>query len=91
MLAQRLGHFDLGVFEKAYELQRVYDSFALIVIVRYDEGVLGVFVDVADARSPRGEFLGRVEIVVAFMGGSVGVVVEPRVIAATVEADIADG
>jgi len=46
---------------------------------------------VANVRDPGIEFVCRVKIVVALVGGRSGIVSEPGVIAAAVKADIADG
>jgi hypothetical protein len=91
VLAERFGNFDFGAFEDVDELEGVDDGFALEVIVGDDEGVRRMFGDFADARDPRSEFFGGVEIVVALMGGDGGVVGEPGVVAAAMKTDVADG
>lgn len=72
-------------------MEGVDNGFALEVIVGDDEGVAGMFGDFADAGGPGSEFFGGVKIVVALVGGDGGVVGEPGVVAAAVEADVADG
>lgn len=91
MLAERLRHFDLRALQNAEKLECVDDGFALVVVVGDEERVSGVFADGADARDPGIELLRSVEIVVTFVRGRGGVVVEPGVVAAAVEADVTDG
>jgi len=90
-LAERLGDFDFGAFEDVDELEGVDDGFALEMIVGDYKGVAGVFGDFVDARDPRSELFGGVEIVVALVGGDGGVVGKPRVVAAAMKTDVADG
>ena len=61
------------------------------MIVGDNEGVRSVLGDFSNAGDPGSEFFGGVEIVVALVGGNGSVVGEPRVVAAAVKADIADG
>ncbi len=89
--AERLGHLYFGALEDADELEGVDNGFALIVIVGDDKGVASVFRDFADAPGPRSKFFRRIEIVVAFVGGDGGVVGEPGVVPAAVEANVANG
>jgi hypothetical protein len=90
-LAQRFGHFDLGALENADEFEGVYDGFALVVIVGDDVGVFSLVANRADALDPGIEFIRRVKIVVAFVLGCVGIVVEPGIVAPAMKADVADG
>jgi len=89
--AEIVGHFQFCSFQNTEELQGVYDGFALVVVVGNYIGVASVFLDFLDARDPGIEFVGRIEIVVAFVGGEFGIVAEPGVVAATVESDVARG
>ncbi len=91
MRAERLWHLYFGALEDADELEGVDHGFALIVIVGDDKGVASVFGDFADAPGPGTKFFRRIEIVVAFVGRDGGVVGEPGVVPAAVEADVADG
>jgi hypothetical protein len=91
VLAKRLGNFDFGAFEDADELEGVDDRLALEVIVGDNKGVAGVFGDFANASDPGSEFFGGIKIIVAFVGRDGGIVGEPGIVAAAVEADIADG
>jgi len=88
--AQRLRHLYFRALEDADELEGVDDSFALIVIVGDDKGVARVFRDFADAPGPGSKFFRGIKIVVAFVSGDGGVVGEPGVVPAAVEADVAD-
>ena len=91
MLAKFVGHFQFASFQNAEELQSVYDGFALVVVVGDHVGITGVLLDVLDAGDPGTELLGGIEIIIAFVGGSFGIVAEPGVVAAAVEADVTDG
>ena len=91
MLAEIVGYFQFCSFQNAEELQGVYDGLALIVVVGDHIGVIGVFLDFLDARDPGIEFVGRIEIVVTFVGWKLGIVAEPGVVAAAVEANVACG
>ena len=91
VLTQGLGYFHLGAFQGADQLQGVDDGLALKVIVRNHESVAGVLVDRTDTRDPRIQLVRGIEIVVTLVGRSVRIVGEPGVIAAAVQADIADG
>ncbi len=91
MLAQVVGHFQFCSLQNAEELQGVDDGFALVVVVGDHVNVSGVFLNFLDARDPGIQFVERIEIVVAFVGGEFGIVAEPGVIAAAVEADVACG
>jgi hypothetical protein len=91
VLAERFGNFNFGAFEDVDELEGVDDGLALEMIVGDDKGVAGVFGDFADASDPRSELFGGVEIVVALVGGDGGVVGKPRVVAAAMKTDVADG
>src|ERR1700739_4074777 len=90
VLAKRFGHFDLGVFQGAEQLQGVYNGLALEMVVGDDEGVAGVLVDRTDALDPGIEFIGGIKIVVALVTGSLGIVAKPSVVSATVQTDITD-
>ena len=91
MRAEIVGYFQFCSFQNAEELQGVYDGLALIVVVGDHIGVIGVFLDFLDARDPGIEFVGRIEIVVTFVGGELWAVAEPGVVAAAVKAHIARG
>ena len=71
-------------------MQGIDDSFALKVIVGDDEGIRRMFGDSADAGRPGIKFLRRIKIIVSFTRGRDGIVAEPGVVAAAVQADIAD-
>ena len=90
-LAEFIGHFQFCSLQNAEELQRVDDGLALVVVVGDYEGVVCVFLDFLDAPDPGSEFVGRIEIVVAFVGRKFGIVAEPGVVAAPVESDVAGG
>ena len=90
MLAKRLGNFDFGAFEDADELEGVDDGLALKVIVGDDKGVAGLFGNFANAGNPRSEFFRGVQIIVALVGRDGGIVGKPGIVAAAMEADIAD-
>src|SRR5436305_2230292 len=60
------------------------------MIVGDDEGFAGLFADSADALGPGLQFLERIEIVVTLVLGDFGIVVKPSVVAAAVQADVAD-
>src|SRR5271169_6918281 len=79
-LAERLGDFYFCAGEQVDELQRVYDGFALEMIVGDDEGGVAAFGHVLDARGPGLELLLGVEIVVALRGWRGGIVAEPGVV-----------
>ena len=89
-LAERLGDFHFCAGEQVDELQRVYDGFSFEMIVGDDEGGVAAFGHVLDARGPGLEFLLGVEVVVALRGRRGGIVAEPGVVAAAVQADVGD-
>lgn len=91
VLAEIVGHFEFCSLQNTEELQGVYGGFAQVVVVGDHEDIAGVLLDFLDARDPGLEFVERVEIVVAFVGRELGIVTEPGVVAAAVEADVADG
>ena len=91
MLAERLGYFHFSLLEDTDELERVNDGFALEMVVGDDERALGVLADLADAGDPGRELLLRVEIVVALVRWNIFVVGKPGIVAAAVQADVADG
>ena len=91
VLAEIVGHFQFCSLQNAEELQGVYDGLALVVVVGDHVDVPGVFLNFLDARDPGIQFVERIEIVVAFVSGEFGIVAEPGVIAAAVEADVACG
>ena len=91
MRAKIIGYFQFGSLQNAEELQGIYDGFALVVVVGDHEGVAGVLLDLLDALDPGNEFVGRIEIVVAFVGRQFWIVAEPGVVTAAVESDVADG
>jgi hypothetical protein len=91
VLAERFGNFDFGAFEDVDELEGVDDGLALEMIVGDDEGVPGLSGDFVDAGDPRSQFFRGVEIVVALVGGNGRVVGEPRVVAAAMKTDVAEG
>ena len=91
MLAQVVGHFQFRSLQNAEELQGVYDSLALVVVVGDDVDVTGVFLHFLDAIDPGYELLGRIKIVVALVGGQFGIIAEPGVVAAAVEPHVANG
>src|SRR6266478_9570411 len=88
---QRVRHGDLGVFEHADELQGIDDGFAEVVIVGDNKDVARCFGDGSDAIRPGRELFGRVKIVVALVLGNFRVVAEPSIVAAAVQADVAEG
>jgi len=90
VVAQGLGHFYLVTAEDMDELKRVDGAFAEVVIVGDDESFPGGVGDVADASGPGVEFLAGVEIVVALGRRRIGIVAEPGVVAAAVQANVAD-
>ena len=91
VIAQRIGNFDFVAGEEIEEFEGVDDSLGLEVIVGDDESFVGVFGDMFDALGPGFEFLGGIQIVVAFGGRGSGIVAEPGVVAAAMEANVADG
>ena len=90
MLAQIVGHFQFGSLQNTEELQGVDDGLALVVVVGDDVGVAGVFLNFLDTRDPGFEFVKRIKVVVAFVGGEFGIIAEPCVIAAAVKSHVAD-
>jgi hypothetical protein len=91
VLEEIVRYFQCCSFQNAEELQGVYDGLAMIVVVGDHIGVTGVFLGFLDARDPGIQFVERIEIVVAFVSREFGIVAEPGVIAAAVEADVACG
>ena len=89
--AQRFGDFYFLAGEQIHQLQGVNDSFGLKMIVGDDESFVGGFGHVLDAFGPGFEFRRGVKIVVAFGRRGIGVVAEPSVVTAAVQANIADG
>jgi len=90
VLAQWFGDLHLIPSQNADELQGVNDGLALEVIVGNDKNIAGVFLHGVDAGDPRIEFFARVEVVVALVRGSCGIVAEPGVVAATMKADVSN-
>ena len=88
-MAEGLGDFDLAVREHVNQLKRVDDALALEMIVRDDESGLRVFGHVFNSSSPGQKLLFGIEVVVALVAGQLGVVAEPGVLAAPVQADVA--
>ena len=72
-------------------MKGINDRFALKVIVGDDKSRAGTCRDFANAHDPGIQLFGGVKIVVAFVCGNARVVGEPGVIAAAVQADVADG
>lgn len=91
MLAKVVGHFQFCSLQNTEKLQGVDDRLALVVVVGDDEGVAGVLLDFLNARDPGVEFLSRIEIVVTLVGGKLGIIAEPGVVAAAVETHVANG
>jgi len=89
--AEIVGYFQFCSFQNAEELQGVDDGLALVMVVGDHEGAAGVFLDFLDPRDPGIEFVGRIEMVVTFVGGELWAVAEPGVVAAAVKAHIARG
>ncbi len=76
--------------QDADELQGIDDGLALKVIVGHYERLAGPLCDSADARDPRGQLFGGVEIVVTLMRGNRRIVSKPRVVAPAVKPDVPD-
>ena len=91
VFAELIGDFYFSAGEPVDELEGVDDAFRFVVIVGDDKGLLAFFRNVFHTFGPRFEFGIRIQIVVAFMARLFGGVVEPRVVTAAVEADIANG
>ena len=90
VLPQVFGHPQFCSLQNTKELQGVHDGFALIVVVGDDVYVTGVLLNFLDASDPGLEFLGRIKVVVAFVGRELGIVAEPGVVAAAVKSHVAD-
>ena len=90
MLAERFRHLDFGSLQNTEKFQGVYDGLAQVVIVGDHVGVTGVFADGTNTSDPGIEFLGGVEVVVAFVRRRCRIVVEPGVVTATVKSNVAD-
>ena len=88
--AEGWGDFDFGVFEDADEFEGVDDGFAEVMVVGDDEDAAGAFGDALDAFGPGLQFFLGVQVVVALVLRELGVVAEPGVVAASVEANVAD-
>jgi len=91
VFAERLGDFHFLAGEQVDQLKRVDHAFRFVMIVGDDESFLAVPRDVFRALRPRFEFSFRIEIVIALVAGRFGIVAEPRVVAAAVQANVADG
>ena len=90
MLAERFRHLHFGSLQNTEKFQGVHDGLAQVVIVGDHVGVTGVFADGTNTSDPGIEFLGGVEVVVAFVWRRCRIVVEPGVVTATVKANVAD-
>ena len=91
MPAEIVGQFQFCSLQDTEELQGVDDGLALVVVVGDHVDVARVFLDFLNAGGPGLEFLERVEIVVALVGGELGIVTEPGIVPAAVKAHVADG
>src|SRR5713101_4501159 len=89
--AERLRHFYFRSFENVEELQGVDHGLALEMIVRHHKRLASPLRDFADARHPRRELFGGVEIVVTLVRGDRCIVAEPRVIAPAVKSHVPYG
>ncbi len=90
MLAEWLGDGGLIAGEEMDEFEGVDYGFTKIVIVGDDVGFARAGRDFGDAVAPGSQLLRGVEVVVAFVLRKVGIVAEPSVIAAAVEANVGD-
>ncbi len=90
MLTKGLRYFHFGTIKNADQLEGVDHSFALIVIIGDDVSVASLLGDSPNACNPRIELVGGVKVIVALMRGSVGIVGEPGIVTAAMEADVAD-
>src|SRR6266404_1526108 len=86
--SQRFRHFYLGLFQHADQLQRIHHALGLIVIIRNHEYVFRGFGNACRSHGPRPQLLLRVQIVVPLKTRHHCLVVEPCVIAASVQSHI---
>src|ERR1022692_3533621 len=87
-MPKRLRHSHFVAGEHVNQLQRVHHALALKMIVRDDERGLRFFSNMANSPGPRFQLLLGVEIVVALVAGNLGIVAEPRILAAAMPANL---
>ncbi len=90
VFAERLGNFYFGLFQNVHEGESGDYRFGSVAIVGDDESGFTFFFNTLDTFGPRFEFFFGIEIILAFVGRNLGIVSKPGVIAAAMEADVAD-